>query len=59
MSYSLNPERGLVWGIIYDSTLGGLEGDSRSLDYSSNALEVYLNSRSQTVGTSASPYAKI
>ena len=35
MSYSLNSLKGVIWGIIYGTTIGVIRGDTRSLDYSS------------------------
>ena len=32
---SLNSLKGVIWGIIYGTTIGVLRGDTRSLDYSS------------------------
>ena len=32
MSYSLNSLRGVIWGIIYGTTIGVIKGDTRSLD---------------------------
>ena len=35
MSYSLNSLKGVIWGIIWRTTIGVIKGDTRSLDYSS------------------------
>ena len=35
MSYSLNSLKGLYKGIIQGTSIGGIKGDTRSLDYSS------------------------
>ena len=35
LSYSLNSLKGVIWGIIYGTTIGGSKGDTRSLDSSS------------------------
>ena len=35
MSYSLNSLKGAIWGVILGTTIGLIEGDTRSLDYSS------------------------
>ena len=35
MSYSLNPLKGVIWGIILGTTIGVIKGDTRSLDSSS------------------------
>ena len=35
MSYTLNSFNGVMKGIIYGTTVGVIEGDTRSLDYSS------------------------
>ena len=37
MNYSLKCLKGVIWGIIYGSFIGVMEGDTRSLDYSSYA----------------------
>ena len=36
MSYSLNSLKGIIWGIIYGTTIGLIRGDTMSLDYSSH-----------------------
>ena len=36
MSYNLNSLKGVIWGIIYGTTIGIIKGDTRSLDYSSH-----------------------
>ena len=33
MSYSLNSVKGNIQGIIYESTIGAIEAETRSLDY--------------------------
>ena len=40
MSYSLNSLglRGSIWGIIYGTTIGVTEGDTRSLDHRSHGF---------------------
>ena len=35
MSYSLNPLKGVIQGIIHGSVIGLIKGDTRSLDYGS------------------------
>ena len=35
MSSSLNSLKGVIWGIIYGTTIGLIKGDTRSLDYGS------------------------
>ena len=35
MSHNLNSLKGVIWGIIYGTTIGLIKGDTRSLDYSS------------------------
>ena len=35
MSYNLNSLKGVIWGIIYGTTIGVIKGDTRSLEYSS------------------------
>ena len=35
MSYSLNSLKGVIYGIIYGTTIVVIKGDTRSLDYSS------------------------
>ena len=35
MSHNLNSLKGVIWGIIYGTTIGVIKGDTRSLDYSS------------------------
>ena len=41
MSYSLNSLKGVIYGIIYGTTIGLIKGDTRSLDNSSYALHVF------------------
>ena len=43
MSYSLNSLKGVIWGIIYGTTIGVIRGDTRSLDYSSGRRPVLRN----------------
>ena len=35
MSYCLISPKGVIWGIVFGSTVGLIKGDTRSLDYSS------------------------
>ena len=35
MSYSLNSFKQVIYGIIWGTTIGGIKGHTRSLDYSS------------------------
>ena len=32
MSYSLNSLKGVIWGIMYETTIGVIKGDTMSLD---------------------------
>ena len=41
MSYSLNPLKGVLWGIIHGSVIGLIKGDTRSLDYGSYGDGLY------------------
>ena len=34
MNYDLNSLKGVIWGIIYGTTIEVIRGDTRSLDYS-------------------------
>ena len=40
MSYTLNSLKGVIWGIIYGTTIGVIRRDTRSLDYSSHKPQV-------------------
>ena len=51
MSYNLNSLKGVIWGMIYGTTIEVIWGDTRSLDYSSyNADYVELGDTSSVRG---------
>ena len=35
LGYSLNSFKGIIWGIIWGTTIGLIKGDTRSLDHGS------------------------
>ena len=40
MSYSLNSSKGVIWGIVYGTTIGVIQGDTRSLDYAQIVVSI-------------------
>ena len=57
MSYSPNSLKGVIWGIIYGTTIGVIKGDTRSLDCSSyiKAPERSLDHSSDEHGRALNP----
>ena len=43
MSYSLNSLKGVIWGILRETIIRDIEGDTRTLDYGSyELLSIFL-----------------